>query len=231
MTSRRTCLASCTPIQSALACLFRPSLLLEPALLRLRIHHLILEFLAGWRVDSALLRWALLLWCLLGCTRRGTTPWHRDDAVGVACLVGTAVTDQADSRQLRQSLQQNVVLAQHVFVTSYGPSSSVHCHLERVPEDAGLKVALPRAAPDVVVTLHEHDRRDGLCRPFLHTPGCAQSSYDSLKRTTERETRKTRESVAFRPDLWSDTPSEKPAPTQPRPHCHLPSARRPGVFP
>ena len=63
------------------------------------------------------------------------------DAVGVACLVGTAVTDQADSRHLRQSLQQNVVLAQHVFVTSYGPSSSVYCHtLNGFPKTLGLRL-------------------------------------------------------------------------------------------
>ena len=98
-----------------------------------------------------------------------------------------------------------------VLVTSYGPCSSVYCHLIRVPEDAGLGVALPRATSDVVVTLHEHsyqfyapslghDRRDGLCSPLLHTP---QPSYDSFKKTTERETRKTGERCGLqtRPDV------------------------------
>ena len=65
---------------------------------------------------------------------------HLDDAVGVACLVGTAVTDKTESRKLWKSSQQIVVLAEHSLVTSYGPNTSVYRHLKRVPEDAGLKL-------------------------------------------------------------------------------------------
>ena len=68
VTGRRTCLASCTPIQSALACLVRPSLFRDPALLRLLwIHHPTLGPLVVERVCSSLPRWALLLLrCPLG---------------------------------------------------------------------------------------------------------------------------------------------------------------------
>ena len=95
----------------------------------------------------------------------------------------------------------------------------------RVAEDAGLKVALPRATTDVVITLHElsyqfcaptlgHDWRDELCSPLLHTP---QSSYDSFTRTTERGTKKTRERCGLQ--------------TRPDVRHALSSGRSPGVFP
>ena len=67
------------------------------------------------------------------------------------------------------------------LVASKSPGTSVHRNLERIPKHTGLQVALPPATPDVVVTLHElsyqlntpslgHDRRDGICLPFSHTP-------------------------------------------------------------
>ena len=55
-------------------------------------------------------------------------------------------------------------------------SRSVYCHLERIPKHTGLQVALPRAAPDVVIALHQlphklqtttvgHDRSVGWTLP------------------------------------------------------------------
>ena len=82
------------------------------------------------------------------------------------------------------------------------PARPCTATLNGFPKTLGLiKVALPRTTTDVVVSLHElpyhiyapslgYDRRDEVCTPFLHTP---QSSYDSFKRTTERETKKTGE--------------------------------------
>ena len=81
-------------------------------------------------------------------------------------------------------------------------------------------VALPRAAPDVVIALHQLpdklqttslglDRWDGLCLPFLHKPECALSSCDLLQKN-QGETKKE----GFRPHLMSDAPSGRPEPTR-----------------
>ena len=115
---------------------------------------------------------------------------HRDDAVGVTRLVGTAVADLA-----RNILNYSSFFRSMSSGASYRLSSSVYCDFERIPKHTGPQVALPRAAPDVVIALHHlrhklqttslwHDRWDGwTLPPFLQTPECALSSNDLLKKT------------------------------------------------